>query len=112
MAIEPDISGGPDGAGGHLLVVPPGESQVGPPQLDTYARLQQLLAKLGSEHDLVIVDCAPLLAGVYALPLYAQADAALVVVRLRDTSRDDLGATANELLANDIPVLGVVLESA
>jgi polysaccharide biosynthesis transport protein len=72
---------------GRLAVLTSGPHPPNPPAVLRSQRLSSLLEELADEHDVVIIDSAPLLAVADAIPLLSQVDAVLVVTRLDHTTR-------------------------
>lgn len=73
---------------GTLHVLPSGGEPPNPPVMLASRQMQDLLASLVSNHDIVIIDSPPLLVVSDAVPLIGLADATLVVARLGETLRD------------------------
>jgi non-specific protein-tyrosine kinase len=99
-----------------ITLVPGGERAVNPSLVLGSPRVQRLLAELAAEHDVVLLDSAPLLDVPDTVPLLSVADAVLLVGRLGRTTREaaqrlaDLidrvpSATVLGVVANDLPQL-------
>lgn len=73
---------------GTLHVLPSGGEPPNPPVMLGSRQMQDVLASLASNNDIVIIDSPPLLVVSDAVPLIAIADATLVVARLGETLRD------------------------
>ena len=69
----------------------------------------KLLARLESEHELVIVDTPPVGVVADALPLVPRVDGVVVVLGAGKTTRDHAAATRAQLEAVGAPLLGCVL---
>jgi polysaccharide biosynthesis transport protein len=79
-----------------------------PSELIESRQMEELLAQLAPNYDLVVIDTPPLLVVSDAIPLIGRVDGVLVVSMLGQTTRDaakTLGAQLKDLKA---PVLGVV----
>jgi capsular exopolysaccharide synthesis family protein len=76
------------GAGGGLAVVAAGSWSPQPAELLGLPRFSAFLAQVVKVYDLVILDCAPLLPVGDTLQILPLADAALVCVRLDQTTRE------------------------
>ena len=96
-----------DVPGLHLM--PPGPPPPNPAELLDSTRARDLFATLATRYDAVIVDSPPVLPVTDAQVLARAADAALLVVAYRETSRRGL-TRAIELLGQvDAPLVGTVL---
>jgi Mrp family chromosome partitioning ATPase/capsular polysaccharide biosynthesis protein len=72
---------------GRLAVITSGPHPPNPPAVLRSQRVGSLLEELADEHDVVIIDSAPLLAVADAVPLLSMVDAVLLVTRLDLTTR-------------------------
>jgi polysaccharide biosynthesis transport protein len=72
-------------------------------------RMLELLQRLRSEFDIVLIDTPPLLDITDARILGRLADAAVLVFRAGKTSRDAASAAKRRLTDDGIPVLGTIL---
>jgi succinoglycan biosynthesis transport protein ExoP len=92
--IEPSndgsVSAAIEGAGarGSVDVVAAGPTPPDPPTVTASRRLHELLAEIASQHDIVIIDSAPLLSVSDSLPLLSEVDGVLLVSRLGILTRD------------------------
>ena len=92
-----------------LFVMPSGPAPPNPAELLDSARARDLFASLSRSYDAVIIDAPPVLPVTDAQVLARGADAVLLVVAFRETSRRGL-ARAMELLTQvDAPLVGTVL---
>ncbi len=71
----------------EVTVLASGGKSENPAELLASEEMQKVLDELEREHDLVILDCPPLLAASDAMPLLARACGTLLVVRLFHTPR-------------------------
>ena len=93
----------------RLHVMPPGSTPPNPAELLDSTRAHDLFASLAKAYDIVVIDAPPVLPVTDAQVLASIADAVLMVVAFRETSKRGL-ARANELLAQvDAPLVGLVL---
>lgn len=92
-----------------LYVMPPGPTPPNPAELLDSSRARELFASLGELYDTAVVDAPPVLPVTDAQVLAAIADAVLLVVAFRETSKRGL-ARAIELLSQvQAPLVGTVL---
>lgn len=91
-----------------LKVLASGAVPPNPSELLQSRALGQLLAGLRQEFDTVIINSPPLLSVTDAALLARQTDGAVVVVRHGQTSREQLGSSAQRLTAAGGVLLGVV----
>jgi polysaccharide biosynthesis transport protein len=92
-----------------LYLLPSGPGTVSIANLLYSIRLSQLLQRVRSEFDLVIIDTPPMLFISDARVLGRLADGAILVIRASKTSRDSVRAAKQRLLNDGIPVLGTIL---
>ncbi len=90
-------------------VIPSGRLGIDPTRVLSDANVHQLIAELGREFDLVIVDSPPLMAVSDARLLAPEVDATLFVVRWGKTHREVVRQGLKELLETGAPLAGVVL---
>jgi Mrp family chromosome partitioning ATPase/capsular polysaccharide biosynthesis protein len=109
---------GADGANGsngsrafgmHVTLLLSGGRTTNPPAVLASERLIEVLDELRNQHDIVLIDSAPVLAVTDTVPLLRYADAAVFVGRLDVTTRD----TAKRLMefltrVPDFNLLGIV----
>ena len=74
-------------------------------------RMLELLQRLRSEFDVILIDTPPMLDIADARILGRLADAAILVFRAGQTSRDTALAAKQRLTADGIPVLGTILNA-
>ena len=72
-------------------------------------RLQQVLDRMRSQYDVILIDAPPVLHGPDARLLGRYADSAILVTRARKTSHQDAVAAASRLAADRIPLAGTIL---
>lgn len=75
------------------------------------AAMRSLMRQLAAEYDLVVLDCAPVLAVAETRALAAMADAVLLVGRWRKTDQRALANAATQIAAAGGDVLGVALNA-
>ncbi|HEV2147378.1 MAG TPA: polysaccharide biosynthesis tyrosine autokinase [Longimicrobiaceae bacterium] len=94
----------------RLSVLPAGSApSVGASDLFGGGVVRSLVAALGDDFDLVIMDTAPVLVAANAAILGTQADGALLVVRAGRTERDAARQAVQQLSAVGVRVVGAVL---
>jgi Mrp family chromosome partitioning ATPase len=114
VATAPD-GGGTNGSNGsrafgmQVTLLLSGGRTTNPPAVLASERLIEVLDELRDQHDIVLIDSAPILAVTDTVPLLRYADAALFVGRLDVTTRD----TAKRLMeflsrVPDFNLLGIV----
>jgi Mrp family chromosome partitioning ATPase/capsular polysaccharide biosynthesis protein len=101
-----------NGAGPHypeISLLLSGARPANPPAVLASARLVEVLDMLLEDHDVVLIDSAPVLAVTDTVPLLRYADAALFVGRL-DVATRDTARRLIEFLARvpDVTLLGIV----
>jgi capsular exopolysaccharide synthesis family protein len=74
--------------GQALTVISAGSFSPGPAELLASPRFSEFVEQVGSVYDLVVLDCAPLLPVGDALEVLKRADAALLCIRLEQTTRE------------------------
>jgi len=94
---------------GSLTLLLSGAKPANPPAVLASERLVEVLDELSAQHDIVLIDSAPLLAVTDTVPLLRYADSAVFVGRLGFTTRD----TAKRLVEfleriPDVELLGIV----
>jgi tyrosine-protein kinase len=115
---------GHNGAAAHpkVTLLLSGARPANPPAVLASSRIVEVLNKLREQHDVVLIDSAPVLAVTDTVPLLRYADAALFVGRLDVTTRDTakrlmeflaripnlhlLGVVANDLSRHDAGAYG------
>jgi capsular exopolysaccharide synthesis family protein len=95
--------------GGRLEVLPAGAPTPDPGELVGRDSIHQLLHRLRSRADVVLVDAPPLLQVGDAVTLSAAVDAVLLVVRADVASRDQLHELSRALTSTQVDTLGFVL---
>lgn len=94
---------------GNLHVLPAGQVPPNPSELLGSAAMEDLLRKLETTYDAVIIDAPPLLPVTDAAVLTKLADGAVLVVGSQRINRDQLAKAISNLTAVDGRVLGVIL---
>jgi capsular exopolysaccharide synthesis family protein len=92
-----------------LYVMPPGPTPPNPAEMLDSSRARELFASLADRYDTVIVDAPPVLPVTDAQVLAGIADAVLLVVAFRETSKRGLGRAIELLAQVDAPLVGTVL---
>lgn len=103
MGTRPDLDG-------RLSIITSGPRAADPPALFSSGSLRTALDQLSRDHDLVIIDCPPLIPVSDSMPLLSLVDGTVLVCRVGKTSVDDAERTL-ELIsrAPDARVLGLVV---
>lgn len=99
---------GPD----RLAVLPAGSTPVNPSELLGSPRMAELLKELGQLFEVVLVDSPPVLPVTDPLVLAVSATGVVLVVRLGETSREQVRRTIGSLQKLGVPLLGVVANGA
>ncbi|MCI0159346.1 polysaccharide biosynthesis tyrosine autokinase [Leifsonia shinshuensis] len=94
---------------GELYVLASGPIPPNPSELLSSRRMADLLARLRTEYDTVVIDTAPLGSVADASILARQVDGALVVVDRTQVRRQQLAQTIDSLEKSGAAVLGIVL---
>jgi succinoglycan biosynthesis transport protein ExoP len=94
---------------GNLWVMMSGALPPNPLELLSSRRMGELLARLGEEADVVVVDSPPVLAAADAAVLSRQVDGTLLLVESRGTRRGQAQEALQALKQVRAKVLGVVL---
>jgi capsular exopolysaccharide synthesis family protein len=71
----------------EIAVLPAGKATASPAELLASKQMQNVIDELEAMYDIVVLDCAPLLAASDAMPLVARACGTILVVRLFQTPR-------------------------
>ncbi len=93
----------------NVLTSGPGTENI--PNLLYSHRMLELLQRLRSEFDVILIDTPPLLDIADARILGRLADAAILVLRAGKTNRDAAMAAKKRLTDDGIPVLGTILNA-
>jgi succinoglycan biosynthesis transport protein ExoP len=83
-----------------------------PTELLSGQRMKSVIAALGEQFDLVLIDSPPVLPVADAMILSGYADAVLLVVAAGQTRRTELRRTTEKLAQASVPVVGAVLNKA
>jgi succinoglycan biosynthesis transport protein ExoP len=94
---------------GGLKVLTSGTLPPNPSELLSSKRTTDIFAQLGSQSDMVLVDCPPVLPVTDAAVLATKVDGTLVVASAGSTTYRDLTRTIQILSQVEAPLLGVVL---
>jgi polysaccharide biosynthesis transport protein len=92
----------------EVSVLAAGRKHPHPGGLIASTAMFDLLDRLESEYDIVVLDCPPLRDATDALPLFARASGTLLVVRLFHTSRDNALRAVHVIDRSRGGILGVV----
>jgi capsular exopolysaccharide synthesis family protein len=95
--------------GVHLEVLPSGALPSNPSELLESVAMQEVLKALRASYDVIVLDSPPLLRVTDAAVLAAQADGALLVVRMGKTTREEVQSATQRLTAVGARLLGTVL---
>lgn len=96
------IDGGP-------WLMPAGTPAPNPGDLVGSRRFGELIRSLAQEFDAVVVDTAPAAAGADLFNVAAAADGLILVVSLSSTDREEVVRVVNQLKAEGVRVVGVVV---
>ncbi|MDT4913786.1 MAG: tyrosine-protein kinase, partial [Pseudonocardiales bacterium] len=99
-------------AGEQIAVLASGPTVARPSELLSSPAMEQVLAQLRSEFDLVIVDSPPVLAITDALLVGKHTDGMIVVTRMRRTTRSGLRRSLEAVERVHAQLLGVVINGA
>jgi capsular exopolysaccharide synthesis family protein len=102
----------PWGSSGHLRVLPAGGTVPNASELLGSHQMGELLDRLRSLSDMVLIDAPPLLPVADAAILAAESDGALLVVRHGRTTGAQLDAAIEALAKVDARILGAVINMA
>lgn len=96
----------------RLSVLPAGPVPSNPSELLDSPAMRDLLAELRAAHDVILLDCPPLLPVADGSFLAAQADGALLVIDARRSRQRHVSDAVNRLRMARATVLGLVLNRA
>lgn len=94
-----------------LQVLPSGPLPASPSQVLAARRLDEILAELAAQADLVLLDAPPAAAVADASVLATKADGVLLVINAGQTKRDHARRAKEALDKVNAPILGVVLNN-
>ena len=94
-------------SGLHVLTA--GQLPPNPAELLQSKAMTELVSRLRTMFDIVVIDTPPLLPVTDAAVLASQTDGAVVVVRFGKTTKEQLGGAVDRLRAVDSAPLGVIL---
>ena len=92
-----------------LLLIPSGPIPPNPSDLVSSTRFAQLIERIKSEVDLVIIDSPPILAASDSLAIATHTDGVILVCRSNKTRTDALRHAAHSVHQGGIRLVGVVL---
>ena len=95
-----------------LSVVPAGTSTPGPAELLASTRFEKLLDEVAREHELVVLDCPPLLPVGDTLSIVPRVEGVILCVRLGQTTRDQAIAAKDALRRLPERPVGLVLTNS
>jgi receptor protein-tyrosine kinase len=90
-------------------VVVAGRRPPNPVDLLQSERMQELIAELEQDYDLVVIDTSPMGRVADAIPLISHADGVLLCMRIGRSNRDETLRVAAELVDMGATVLGLVV---
>ena len=93
---------------GSLHVLPSGRQASNPGEILNSEAMRLLLEDLAQDHDIIIIDSAPLLPVADTVGLLQHTDAVILVSRVRATTRRQVKQVAERLQSFHARVLGVV----
>jgi succinoglycan biosynthesis transport protein ExoP len=93
----------------NLWVLPSGSLVDGFPKLLYSQNLTQLLERVRSEFDLILIDTPPMELYPESRVLGKVSDGVVIVVRSNRTDRNELKTTCMRFVQDDIPILGTIL---
>ena len=99
----------PDASAGTLVCIAAGSSVSNPAELLINERFTDFLEKVSKAYDLVVLDTSPLLAVVDAMEILPKVDAAVVCVRVQQTTREQARAARVALSSLPERPMGAVL---
>lgn len=94
-------------SGGNLRLIPPGKFPPNPAELLASPHMDDLLARLREEADVIIIDSPPFIVTDAAI-LSAKVDGILIVIQPEKTNKDAVKAMMKQLEMVKSPVLGIV----
>jgi tyrosine-protein kinase len=108
----PALNGNGNGHGSlyvpEIAVLPAGKLTASPAELLASRQMQSTIDELESMYDIVVLDCAPLLAASDAMPIVARACGTVLVVRLFQTPRKAVVRAARVVERAHGSLMGVV----
>jgi len=96
----------------NLFIMPAGPTAPNPAELLGSDRMRDLLAKVRTEYDHVILDTPPVIPVTDPAVLSANVDAVLLVVRSGKTTKSALRHARNLLLQINAPLMGTIVNGA
>ncbi len=105
-----DIAAGISGL--PLTVVPAGQGAKSPPDLMNSTRMRDLLRMAGEHFEMVIVDSPPTQAVSDAVVISSLVDSTIFVIEWRQTSREMVASSVNQIHMSKGRVAGVILNKA
>jgi receptor protein-tyrosine kinase len=94
-----------------IRVLGPGVVTQDPPGMPMFAegRLRRVVDRLRYEYDLIVVNCPPALDSAEAIVIGDAADAVILVVRVGETTEQDVATAGDMLRAGGATVLGALV---
>jgi receptor protein-tyrosine kinase len=93
----------------NLMLIPSGPLPPNPSDLLSSARFEELLERIGTEVDLIIVDSPPVLSASDSLAIAGHADGIVIVCRSHSTRIEALEGVTQAVRQGGIRLIGVVL---
>lgn len=97
------------GHGNRLAIMASGSVPPNPSELLGSARMRDLLAKLRSEYDMIVIDTPPLLPVTDAAVVSVKTDGVIVIARYGRTKKPAMARAVNALKSVDVKVVGAVI---
>jgi capsular exopolysaccharide synthesis family protein len=94
-----------------LKILPSGPATANISGLLYSSRMSELVERLRSDFDTVLIDTPPMMYLSDARLLARLADAAILVIRAGKTSRDEVFTSKRRFIEDGIPVLGTILNA-
>lgn len=95
----------------NLDVLPSGTVPPNPSELLNSKKFKDILEKLRSDYDLIIIDCPPIGSVTDSLVLTSLADEAVLVCKYKETSMELLTETKKALDNANIKIAGVIINN-
>lgn len=94
---------------GKLFLLTSGSKVPNPQELLASEKFEQLMEKLRSRFDFIIIDCPPISAVADAIPLAHRSDGTIFVVSSKETNKNEAKSALTQLKRNGANILGSVL---
>ena len=95
----------------NLFVLPAGTPPPNPAELLASANMRDVLAQLSEQYDHIVIDTPPCLSVTDAVVLSPRADAAVLVIRSGQTTKQALRRSRDILTQVNAKVVGVLLNA-